>query len=497
MSENTTSFVKSRVYSRPILKPLSAALLLTVSLSGCPGPTPMQPASKPDKQASTAPPPPATCQANASWITAPTMPSEVAATESFCDFYQFSWQWFLAQVSPAVATNPTGDRVFETNRLHDPNPKSLQQCTTQALTGRANAAKMLGLRGVKPHDFEEEQADGSALYDQNGNILYYNIWYSQGECNATSAGFAAGTMEIKISWKILTQPDPSFFTMEANVPEGSLIIGGKPTGVTRKVTLGLVGIHLVNWTPNHPEMIWATFEHKNNAPLCDGSSAAPASGWSLTSSAAAQCLASNPQTSAGPPNTKCASFNFNTPAKITGNTPPTMGTPNNICRQYDNGNQPGTSVNGNDNAANLLAIQQLNAAINGTNGLLTQTTTPDAMKIWQNYHMIGGLWTKGGAASGNEPVPSVDNNGNPVPADPTSLQRGSLELTNMTMETFEQGDTSEVPNCFGCHNYIPTSPLKVSHISKSLFPASIFTAPGTPAPTAASSAPTAAPAAKQ
>ncbi len=40
----------------------------------------------------------------------------------------------------------------------------------------------------------------------------------------------------------------------------------------------------------------------------------------------------------------------------------------------------------------------------------------------------------------------------------------------MTMETFQQGDTSAVPNCFGCHNYDPSKPLEVSHISPYLFP---------------------------
>ncbi len=56
-----------------------------------------------------------------------------------------------------------------------------------------------------------------------------------------------------------------------------------------------------------------------------------------------------------------------------------------------------------------------------------------------------------------------------MPGDPTSLQRGSLELTNMSMETFQQGDTSWAPNCFGCHNFNTADPLDVSHICNSLF----------------------------
>ena len=54
------------------------------------------------------------------------------------------------------------------------------------------------------------------------------------------------------------------------------------------------------------------------------------------------------------------------------------------------------------------------------------------------------------------------------PADPSSPQRGSLELTNMMRETSEQGSTSYVPSCFGCHGHVPATPLTVSHIASNL-----------------------------
>ena len=221
---------------------------------------------------------------------------EVASSESFCDFYQFSWQWFLAQVSPSEGAYPSGDRVFETNRVVDPQGGS-NQCAGNALTGRAVAAKMLSLRGPKPVDFEDHQADGNALYDQSGNILYYNMWYSPEECQASrTTGFVAATLEIKTSWRVLPGADPTYFTMQATLPSG-----GDP------VTLGLVGFHLVNWTSKHPEFIWSSFEHKSNAPLCDGSDAT--SGWSLTSDLAAACLAANPSPS-GSISPNRASFDF-------------------------------------------------------------------------------------------------------------------------------------------------------------------------------------------
>jgi hypothetical protein len=467
---------------RLLTAPVTAGLIAVLfAACGPPTPDPGQPGQTtqttqttqtaqptPSPTAEVAATPPSPCLASAAWITSPTMPSEVAAQESFCDFYQFSWQWFLAQVSPARASEPTGDRVFETNRLYDPTVKS-GQCAAAAITGRAAAAKRLKARVVKPKDFEHSEADGNALYDQNKNILYYSLWYSADECKATQTGFTAGTMELKVAWKILPAPDPTYFTIKTT----SLPAAAGAPAVKGEVTLGLVGFHLVNWTSKHPEMIWATFEHKGNAPDCDGSSAAPASGWSFTSADAAKCLTTNPQPGAGPPNSACASFKLNTPNSFKGAPPPTA-TPNNVCRQYPYGNQPGTSVNGNDNTSNLAAIAQLNEQLVGPKGLLTQLPADNPMAVWKNYEMIGGIWTKGGASSGNSPVPSTSG-GKVVPGDPNSPQRGSLELTNMTMETFQQGDTSPIPNCFGCHNFVTTAqpgqpgPLDVSHICTQLF----------------------------
>ena len=478
----STSTLSHRAMPLPAF---GAALSLTLMLAACSGAgtggkaTP-KPAATPD-------PVVATCQANPSWITTPQMPAEVATAESFCDFYQFSWQWFLAQVSPSNPTDPNSERVFESNRLHVPNAdgKNNDQCLLQAITGRTAAAKLLAMRTIKPEDFEEKEADGSALYDQNGNIVYYSIWYSQAECTATQGGFAPGTVEIKVAWKILPAPDTTYFTMQAMLPGG-----------TTPATLGLVGFHLVNWTPNHPEMIWSTFEHKSNAPLCDGSSVAPASGWSFTSADAAACLATNPQAS---PNigAQCSNYNFNSPhTSFTGTPPVTTQNPDEICRLYASGNELGdTASNGNSNAENLAAIQQLNQQLVGPTGMLTQLPASNPMSVWQNYQMIGGLWTKGGVQSCD---PALNNCNLPVTntyyaADPTNMQRGSLQLTNMTLETFQQGATSQIPNCFGCHSYYPAgtpnqSPLSVSHIAGDLFPSTWFPsssatppAPSTPA----------------
>ena len=88
--------------------------------------------------------------------------------------------------------------------------------------------------------------------------------------------------------------------------------------------------------------------------------------------------------------------------------------------------------------------------------------------VASGYPLRGQLKVQRSAEAGNAPVPHMSS-GKVVPGDPNSPQRGSLELANMSMETFQQGDSSYVPNCFGCHNFDTAKPLNVSHICTSLF----------------------------
>jgi hypothetical protein len=82
--------------------------------------------------------------------------------------------------------------------------------------------------------------------------------------------------------------------------------------------------------------------------------------------------------------------------------------------------------------------------------------------IWATQ-LNGGIWTKGGAASGEPPVVHTTQGGSPQPGDPNSRQRGSLELTNMTMETFEQGDSSSIPVSHIAWEYLlPSAQKQVS-----------------------------------
>jgi len=396
-------------------------------------------------------PTPAPCPASQSWITSTTPPQEIGGPnpppvgqETNCQFYQFSWQWFLSLAQPSSTSS--GDRVFETLNVFQPGENN--QCSGPKATGKAAAAKALFVRLRKPTlatiqpvtPGELNQATGQPLYDQNGNIVFYNVFYNPTECQATSAGYKPNTVEIKISWRKLTAPDPTYYTMEANV-------NGTP------MLLGLVGFHLVINTALHPEFVWATWEHVANDPDCINPEPAPASGWSFISKTCSACSASC-GTSCNLLKCAPASCKVNaTPPKI--KNPPLTGPANQVCRAFNDGTDPGPMTNGNNNDTNRFNIDTLNQQI--PMGYLAALPDGNPMKIWQNYRMVGGLWTNGG-----------------VPSTGTNVQRGSLELANTTMETFFQQSPN---NCFTCHRYVApppatNNPLKVSHIICALLPTS-------------------------
>lgn len=402
-------------------------------------------------------PTPAPCPASPGWITSTTPPQEIGSPnpppvgdETNCQFYQFAWQWFLSLAQPS--TTSQGNRVFETLNVFQPDKNN--QCNSPKVTGKAAAAKALFVRLRKPTlatiqpvtPGELTQATGQPLYDQNGNIVFYNVFYNPTECEATSAGFKPNTVEIKISWKKLPAADPTYYTMEANVE-------GQP------MLLGLVGFHLVVNTALHPEFVWATWEHVGNDPDCTNPPPVPASGWSFISKTCSTCATSG----AGCNLLKNApaACNVNAiPPKV--KNPPLTGTANQICRVFSDGTDPGSMTNGNNNDTNRFNIDTLNQQI--VQGYLAQLPADNPMKIWQNYFMIGGLWTNGGVPSGG-----------------TDVQRGSLELANTTMETFFQQSPK---NCFTCHNYVvpppaTNNPLRVSHLACALFPTSMTGCPKT------------------
>lgn len=412
--------------SRALAK--GAVLLMLGVLAGCrPNETTtgQQPTAEPSATQPTAQPAAtqsaAACAASPLWATNPNPPGDVPQNAANCQFHQFSWQWFMKLVSPLQTGS--NQRVFEDKTQYP--VLGVDLCPGTEVTSTVQLppeSRGLGIRihkqqGPAPFNFilpEDIDQAGSnqPLYDQNGKVVYYNAQYTPNECGlkqGIDSGFPANVTELKLAWRQINPAEaPRYYTIQATIQS--------PNG-PQQVLLGLVGFHIVKNTPNHPEFIWASFEHMDNAPDCDGTSTPPAPpGWSFTSAACAACL-NNPY--AG----NCGNILIDTCRFNIYQDPPNKI---NICRAIPNG---GGSLENQTN------IENLNAQMAS---ILSSLPPGSPMSVFRNYFLTGTLWIK----NPNSPIGPW-------------LQDGSTTLLNTTMESYDQlgGPNTTAANCFSCHNF--------------------------------------------
>jgi hypothetical protein len=237
------------------------------------------------------------------------------------------------------------------------------------------------------------------------------------------------------------------------------IMGWMPKKEPKKATMALVGLHVVGTVKGHPEMVWATFEHVDNAP--NGP-------YSYT--AANGTTKQVPQSTAPPPSGEwlfCANNFSGTP-----NTE-TLVTINNATTKLEMGIAPSPNTGtkavpsstirsfawggplGNGGVVDNTEIIAINNAVIGMLG---------AGDIRKNYVMIGAVWT-GGQIPPLQPPPPAK----PVVVPPAAEPIGSVMLSNATMETYHQFSTTPFGyNCFSCHQGDPLNQL--SHIFAGMKP---------------------------
>ncbi len=399
-----------------------------------------------------------------------------------CDFYKWAQQMFLWVASPVAGSGygSSGGIVLDSPLFFDVN------LNTNTAFVNGPAANTFALRSSKPEKiFAGGQAGGSdTLLSLNGSLVYFGVeindvyaWFNTAVNSSvlpagtpfpsTKAELAkivayaaknktklpdanALTMELKTAWiDAATLPNPQdYITIQSTVPnyqpikDNSVWAIGKPTRVAK--TLALVGIHVVGSVHGHPELVWATFEHKNNAPNDDfystekgkaqlnpynsvGSWSFMQNGGSREGSLIAQMKVCG-QDGTG----SCQGISS---GNIVATNTINQVIPNNVYRSNPWGSLPGAhdsaTVNNNDQ------LIWLNRDAN--------TKLDKLHDVRANYFEVGAVWTRNGTV--------------PASADDTTNQVGSLQLANSTMETYHQGSyssngkfTSGQNGCFGCHN---------------------------------------------
>ncbi|MFQ1699615.1 hypothetical protein ACJ5NV_03360 [Loktanella agnita] len=269
--------------------------------------------------------------------------------------------------------------------------------------------------------------------------------------------YLAMTMELKTSWvraDSLAAPG-DYIQQSGTVPvygpndDGTWSQTGEET-----VDLAMIGMHVVGSVADHPEMIWATFEHVGNAPdvtypyvNASGDIAeftnlsdTPNDMWLLSDGTFAPTIREYAVTRAvegGP--------DIIVPSPSAGGAP--LDTPTNVNRLNPWGSDPSTASAADNNSMVISTNTAVLAALNAAYG------DADISDPRRNYILTGSSWGHNGMfPTGND----------------VSQIAGTPAMANTTMETFQQADfdgSGDREGCFTCHGINPgDSGFDVSHI---------------------------------
>jgi hypothetical protein len=372
------------------------------------------------------------------------------ATVSNCDFHQWSWQKFL------WLTNEVNGRPMFLDGLHQVSSvgEKYEKSKMIVLTDSAQASSSTDIL-TTPRYASGKPPSTAVYYAIYMDDISYNTmvkYAPQAKADPTSVkniAFPVGALELKTSWVDVTAlPDASsYFVTDA-------LINNVPTRVA------LLGMHVVGVVENHPEFVWATFEHDALAPYYDWSKATTTTDAPITSTV------------------DYPFFNKNTTATVknvtSGNGIYTdifsvykYGTPVEI-NDIDNKNVQvymETSQNGSENFNNIRVINE--------------SVKEQLPGVWRNYFYNGSLWINTEGYEGIEAQTALLDSlgGNLHNSKKDDFARGSVAAYNITMETYVQvgfssdaiheTKNSNLVNCFLCHSTSHDSrstPLNISHI---------------------------------
>lgn len=373
-----------------------------------------------------------------------TMPSTTLTSSSNCAFHVWSTQMFLwlTQTDPATGQ----PRVLSQYSLIDLFAPLGSDSVGKAPGTVLKLTPKLAKSNAVDLDLVHQAGSAGVLVDQQNRAIYYSQFvnktfydfvrkrfFSQQpgstfdpDLLAAAVGskdfFVPGAMELKVSWKIIepgaeVPTNKKLFTVPAEI-YGLKLVDGKivvDTASTRPATVALVGMHVVGVVKEHPEFIWATFEHRDNAPDLPPE-LTPASNEPVSDTSWTFYAAKTPARDSNKNPIGTLSLNEKTQA---------LDPKVNVFRQF----AFGTIKGGPSAAVNVANIQQINA--------FTARKLEASGSIWKNYMEVGAIWMLPDTLKPDQ-FPSVE-------------LRGSTMLSNATMETFTQNEQQ----CFSCHNSLP------------------------------------------
>ena len=352
-------------------------------------------------------------------------------------FHEISWQYFLWVTEDITVEGVTMPR-FEF--MYNDESINLESDDPLAKTHILAGINQAGSNGIVVDENKRAVYTSMMINDIYHDFVRTNELYNPEKLRDFEAttDFENGSMSLKASWKIIPEGQDApvgAYTKEAELytvvdVDGNLTTSDNYTDKSKHETftarVALVGFHIAVVVKDHPEFIWASFEHNDNAPNMFEANSTTAIGTSSPDDFTFY--------KAGTLFTQCNEGNY---GSLTVN-------PDQTISAYMV--SPTTNVYRRDQCG-------AGSETNQTNILDINTKVFDALpdnRFAHYYHEVGAVWF------------DIDN-GHLEPnwslvSDP-SLQTGSLTLSNATIETFTQ-DPRAQNSCFSCHNTLSYNPYE-------------------------------------
>lgn len=202
--------------------------------------------------------------------------------------YKATWELFQPQNSSWDPTRTPAGRWDTPRPIPAPCPSESGMAVVSMVAKSSSAQDVANETG------QAFAGSFGTLTDRNGELVRYQVLFDQTEFDAlvptavsksltpAGPGFGAvdgkavrlpdGATEVKASWKALctkpdcAQPDTRTDFYARDVLVYTAAQDGRPA-TCEPQTFGLVGLHVARKTFWAPQWIWATFEHRTNAPL--------------------------------------------------------------------------------------------------------------------------------------------------------------------------------------------------------------------------------------
>lgn len=391
-------------------------------------------------------------------------PFDVSSTTNGI-FHQWSWQKFLWLTKPSSDSNSlplflNQEYIVQVNSLLD----TVKQKTNANVV--LDAIDQAGSSGhLKTNALYSDSSSANTVYYsihasptflKNAQIFKDSIISKVTKPSGNSLAFPVASLELKVSWvetsAIASSKLDDYFTTSAALSSD----GGKTFIVTE---VALLGMHVVGVVENHPEFIWATFEHTDLGPSYD---------WTTNkaNSTSEQLLFSAGST------TGLDGISWN-------DTLQTVRTPSKAYNLF--------KYNVPKNASGYMTTSQEEPKNFNNMSSINYNALTNLKDVWKNYFYNGSIWIDTDGMSTQKQAFVLDSLKYDIAhATPKSFARGSLNNANISMETFTQTfnkyktpmsdvKVSNLANCFSCHSAVSfkkdpitgnrdVAPMYISHV---------------------------------